>query len=146
MSYSEKLLDPRWQAKRLLILDRDKLTCQLCKDTETTLHIHHRYYVKGFEPWDYDDDALVTYCKHCHALMEGCKKITGFHAVKDAFKYTKNGRIYIYAIVQDDLNERFLCVFEYIDGVVEGIISIPEHIVSRVNSIFESIKNTENGR
>lgn len=30
------------------------------------LNIHHKYYVNGLKPWEYDDDALVTLCKECH--------------------------------------------------------------------------------
>lgn len=44
MKYIEKLRDPRWQKKRLQILERDGFACQSCYDTETTLHVHHCTY------------------------------------------------------------------------------------------------------
>jgi hypothetical protein len=31
------------------------------------LHVHHRYYVLGRSPWEYDDDALISLCPDCHA-------------------------------------------------------------------------------
>jgi hypothetical protein len=65
--YSEKLRDPRWQKKRLEILQRDKFCCQKCFDTETTLHVHHRRYIPGRDPWEVPDDDLVTLCEVCHA-------------------------------------------------------------------------------
>ena len=65
-TYSEKLKDPRWQKKRLKILERDEFTCQECADSESTLHVHHRYYIRGAEPWEYPDEALQTLCEHCH--------------------------------------------------------------------------------
>jgi len=65
-TYSEKLRDPKWQKKRLGILNRDNWTCRVCGDKENTLHIHHLYYKKGAEPWDYPDDALRTLCGDCH--------------------------------------------------------------------------------
>ena len=68
MRYAEKFKDPRWQKKRLKILERDEFTCQICYDKETTLHVHHRYYIRGAEPWDYPDDALVTLCENCHEI------------------------------------------------------------------------------
>ena len=68
-SYKDKLLDPRWQKKRLKILERDDFKCQLCGDTETTLHIHHKKYVKG-DPWDSPDIYLITHCEHCHTVTE----------------------------------------------------------------------------
>lgn len=30
------------------------------------LNVHHKYYQTGKEPWDYPDDALITYCSKCH--------------------------------------------------------------------------------
>ncbi len=30
------------------------------------LHVHHLYYIKGKEPWDYKDSALITLCADCH--------------------------------------------------------------------------------
>jgi len=65
-TYSEKLKDPRWQKKRLQIFNRDKFTCKLCGDTETTLHVHHKEYISGNDPWDYPNKLLVTICEHCH--------------------------------------------------------------------------------
>ena len=66
--YQQKLLDPRWQKKRLEILQRDDWRCQRCFDSESTLHVHHRYYEHQYEPWDYSSDALVTLCADCHEL------------------------------------------------------------------------------
>ena len=73
-SYSDKLRDPRWQKKRLKILERDKWTCQLCKDQETTLNVHHLEY--GPEPWEIEDSKLTTLCWHCHTEIEHIKKGT----------------------------------------------------------------------
>lgn len=65
-TYSEKLRDPRWQKKRLEILTRDEWTCQNCADTQNTLHVHHRIYEKGNDPWDIANDCLITLCAVCH--------------------------------------------------------------------------------
>lgn len=65
-AYLAKLRDPRWQRRRLEILNRDEFTCQSCFDTESTLHVHHRYYVKDSEPWEYPDHFLITLCISCH--------------------------------------------------------------------------------
>lgn len=72
-TYSEKLKDPRWQRRRLEILNRDNFTCQKCADTEKTLHVHHRWYKAGKEPWEYPDDILITLCESCHSEEEGNK-------------------------------------------------------------------------
>lgn len=64
--YIQKLKDPRWQKRRLEILERDNWTCQLCEDKDSTLTVHHRYYEKGKDPWDYPDKCLTTLCETCH--------------------------------------------------------------------------------
>lgn len=66
-TYSERLKDPRWQKKRLRILERDGFRCQACGDETTTLHVHHRWY-EAADPWNDPDEALVTLCEPCHAL------------------------------------------------------------------------------
>ena len=65
-AYQKKLLDPRWQKRRLQIFERDNWACQLCGATTLTLHVHHKYYKLGADPWDYPDDALQTLCEPCH--------------------------------------------------------------------------------
>lgn len=70
MTYSEKLKDPRWQRKRLEIMARDEFACRFCFDEEETLNVHHCYYGKGRDPWDYDDEHLITVCRTCHEDIE----------------------------------------------------------------------------
>ncbi len=64
--YSTKLRDPRWQKLRLQVLERDEWTCQLCCDSESTLHVHHKTYQRGKEPWEYELDNFLTLCESCH--------------------------------------------------------------------------------
>jgi len=66
MNYSDKLRDPRWQAKRLLIYQRDNFTCQQCFNKKKTIVVHHFEYIKNADPWDYPDSYLVTLCVECH--------------------------------------------------------------------------------
>jgi len=65
-TYFEKLKHPKWQKKRLEILQRDDFTCVLCGEKEVTLHVHHVSYKYGYEPWDYPDNKLKTLCEYCH--------------------------------------------------------------------------------
>ena len=76
-SYSDKLKDPRWQQKRLRVMERDKFTCKKCFDTESTLTVHHKYYIYKADPWDYPDEILVTLCDKCHNEEEEVKYIIG---------------------------------------------------------------------
>jgi hypothetical protein len=73
MTYSEKLKDPRWQRLRLEIMKRDDFSCQLCGSKTETLHVHHKYYLIGNDPWVYPDESLVTLCEGCHSQEEELK-------------------------------------------------------------------------
>lgn len=66
--YSEKRKDPRWQKKRLEVMNRDEFTCQVCFGKETTLNVHHRWYERGKDPWDYPDECFLTLCECCHEV------------------------------------------------------------------------------
>jgi 5-methylcytosine-specific restriction endonuclease McrA len=64
-TYSEKLKDPRWQKKRLDIMQRDGFKCRDCGDGEKTLNVHHCHYAPG-GPWETPDHLLLTLCADCH--------------------------------------------------------------------------------
>ena len=68
--YLEKLKHPNWQKKRLEIMQRDDFKCCACSDSESTLHIHHLYYEKNNEPWEYPNNSLITLCASCHENEE----------------------------------------------------------------------------
>ena len=70
MTYSEKLKDPRWQKKRLEVLNRDGWKCRCCEETKKTLQVHHRYYVSGRDPWNYPGWCFMTLCDKCHDEYE----------------------------------------------------------------------------
>lgn len=65
-NYADLLKDPRWQRKRLEVLQRAGWMCEECGDHTTTLHVHHRQYLKGRNPWDYPDELLQVLCEKCH--------------------------------------------------------------------------------
>jgi hypothetical protein len=90
MTYAEKLRDPRWQKKRLEIMERDKFTCQLCGNNESTLNIHHLYYEKNKDPWDYNNDDLITLCEECHEYETECIK----EYSNELLMYLKRGKYF----------------------------------------------------
>lgn len=63
-TYYEKLRDPRWQKRRLEIMQRDGFKCRDCGAVDKTLNVHHCHYAKT--PWDADERALLTVCEDCH--------------------------------------------------------------------------------
>jgi hypothetical protein len=50
MTYSEKLKDPRWQRKRLEVMDLAGWRCAYCASKSHTLAVHHMRYVAGRMP------------------------------------------------------------------------------------------------
>jgi hypothetical protein len=68
-TYWEKLKDPRWQKKRLEIMQRDEFKCGRCNRSDVTLSVHHRIYRKNCEPWEYTDEDLTTLCQPCHSTI-----------------------------------------------------------------------------
>ena len=73
MTYSEKLRDPRWQKKRLEVLQAAEWMCSNCGDESNTLNVHHKRYVRGRDPWEYDIEELQSLCEFCHGAMHSAK-------------------------------------------------------------------------
>jgi len=74
-TYFEKLKDPRWQRKRLEIMERDGFRCVSCDTDENTLNVHHKIYRKNTDPWDYEDDNFILYCENCHTVLHQEKNV-----------------------------------------------------------------------
>lgn len=61
-----------WKAKREMILARDNHRCTLCgrkESEEVSLHVHHKHYIYGLDPWEYKDSELTTLCEECHSKV-----------------------------------------------------------------------------
>ncbi len=132
MTYSEKLKDPRWQKKRLEILERDNWTCLWCGHKDDTLHVHHVEYIKGKEPWDYDDAYYQTTCNICHSLWHSYFEKFGNYpsCITKIIKISIDKQV---VIVRDGVNNESVRIIE-VDSCNKGIneiISIPYDILSR---------------
>ena len=68
MKYSDKLKDPRWQKKRLEIMDKAGFKCSSCGNSKDTLNVHHTVYIKNRYVWDYPDEYLRCVCDQCHSF------------------------------------------------------------------------------
>lgn len=64
--YSKKLSNPLWQKKRLELMNLRGFKCEMCGCEEKELHIHHRFYIKGRQVWEYDNDVFQVLCYECH--------------------------------------------------------------------------------
>lgn len=67
--YTELLKLPAWQKKRLEIFNRDGFRCQHCDTDQVSLNVHHKEYIRGRMPWDYEDSNFETLCETCHKLL-----------------------------------------------------------------------------
>lgn len=71
MNYSQKLKDPRWQKKRLEVMEFNLFTCRTCGSKTETLTVHHINYRRGAEPWEYCAvNDLACICEPCHTKIE----------------------------------------------------------------------------
>jgi hypothetical protein len=78
--YLKKLRDPRWQKKRLKIFERDEFTCDCCESKDNPLCVHHLSY--NGEPWETDDDRLITLCESCHENVERMiRRVRSIHPI-----------------------------------------------------------------
>lgn len=148
-TYSQKLQDPRWQKKRLHIMERDSFACQLCGDTETTLNVHHKEYTEK-NIWDEKDENLVTICKYCHHMMhQDDSFIKNRFFLWDAIIY-RNLHFSLYDTKVFDVIVSFSNVIEIwrqVDSSYDGLTTT--RLTSLYKNSFESLKKSmqevENG-
>ena len=72
-TYSERLQDPQWKLFREDYIARhtkesEELKCRNCGDPGP-FHLHHRRYIRGREPWEYEDADLILICVECHTRV-----------------------------------------------------------------------------
>jgi hypothetical protein len=138
MIYAEKLKDPRWQKKRLEILSRDEFTCQLCNDKDSTLHVHHNKY--GSNPWDIENDKLITYCEHCHRFVEITKNFKDYNIIK-IIKKKSNEEVLLYSFVIDELNHKWIVIsllnMEIHDDI-KFISLLDEKLINDLNNLINN--------
>ncbi len=146
-TYSEKLKNPLWQKKRLEILQRDEFTCKLCSDTQTELHVHHKSYKHGNDPWEYEDSNFETYCKFCHKLVEYYKH-TDFEPIILGKKLNEEMDLVLITCIVYNKNTNIYGVdIRYFtqDGEVESYINLPEDTIKTISSLLDLSKKITNG-
>jgi hypothetical protein len=72
MTYSDLLLNQKWQKRRYEILTRDNFRCRFCGEEDKGLQVHHIIYESKF-PWETSDRYLITLCSKCHKEEEFMK-------------------------------------------------------------------------
>lgn len=153
MTYAEKLKHPKWQRKRLEILSRDNFKCRLCGDEETELHVHHKEYHNGCEPWEYENSLLVTLCKHCHFITEDAvveNKIEVLQVMRTFVDKEFNRRkLFFYVVVRDLEIDRF---FIYIyhkdeeDKNIRFIDVLPHTFIQSFDKVIKKHGKNKNNK
>jgi len=65
--YQAKLKDPRWNLKRLEVLEACDFTCTRCRRSGVPLEVHHIAYKPRTEPWEYPTSNFEALCPRCHS-------------------------------------------------------------------------------
>lgn len=138
-TYAEKLRDPRWQKKRLVIMERDGFACQECGESTSPLAVHHAYYVSGRSPWMYPDWSLSTLCDACHQLRHDREKekdqdggqrsadewesVIGFLGINKMSDFSDNywDLSVVIAMKSKELKERGVAVHDWLSWAIEGL-------------------------
>jgi len=88
--YWHLLRDPRWQRKRLEVMERANFRCEYCSDAEATLNVHHGYYERGLKPWEYEDATLWCLCEDCHKQAQDILRDVHYQIAKMLPGYLDN--------------------------------------------------------
>lgn len=84
MTYEELLKRPEWRQRRWEYIATLKARpgwlgmeiCEACFEIfRTEYHLHHRRYIKGRLPWEYDDSDLILLCDVCHKFIHDVAKM-----------------------------------------------------------------------
>lgn len=126
-TYYEKLKSPKWQKKRLEILDLRGFKCEICQDKDSQLHVHHKIYKKGLTPWGYPNHNYAVLCDDCHKNSHevidlfndfmGCLDVNGFFDQKNILAF-----MYAFVQIEDLDGHEFGSLHEKFDnlGLVES--------------------------
>jgi len=136
-TYSDKLKDPRWQKKRLRVMERDGFKCRDCGDEKETLHVHHCFYEKG-DPWNTKDDFLLTLCETCHKERQECEDLAKSELGK-LFARIDSGSVHSIACDAHWLKD---------DELEDGVVLISKFKRDYENDIrwFNELNKTKTGR
>ena len=146
IDYREKFKDPRWQKLRLKVLERHGFACQNCGDTESTLHIHHRRYINGRDPWEYPLESLVTLCESCHEtetelMSEACGVL--LETIKENF-FTAH----IFELADGFHGIKIMCAPEVTVAILKWVMTdqeIMEELKARFFASLAGGRATNNG-
>lgn len=88
--YLEMLRSPKWQKKRLEILQKHDFKCDECGERDRELQVHHCWYEKGKMPWDYPDECFKVQCDTHHKMWHEEKHLLDVSVAKLSLRHMMN--------------------------------------------------------
>jgi hypothetical protein len=90
VDFFAKYKDPRWQKKRLEVMQNANFKCESCGDDGKTLNVHHKSYKKNHDPWEYECYELECLCEDCHREKHEVKErlTSALHDFKTDYNFT----------------------------------------------------------
>ena len=137
--YQKKLLDPRWQKKRLEIFNRDNFTCRNCDCSTDTLHVHHISYQKKKNPWEVNNDCLITTCYLCHDLLEQFKPLLDINLIKTIRRIMSDNSIHFYCYIIYLSGEKEIMIFRVENNIPISITAVKEFHIKVFSEIYNSV-------
>lgn len=128
-NYSDQIKSPKWQMKRNEILNLRGYKCEVCGNTELQLHVHHRFYIKGREIHEYDNDVLQVLCENCHSEIHS--------------KNQKDNDIIILNNLLNTIDEENK---QYLINIIEELININKDYFNEFILRIDYILGTNNQR
>ncbi len=127
MTYQEQLKSPKWQKKRLQIMELKNFKCEICGSEEKQLNVHHRFYIKGRKAWEYDNDVFQVLCEDCHKEEHNKQNNT---EIPSNYKIIFN---HILNLSNDDFD-----AFEFVFNECIGMLSDDENMFYRFMFMFNN--------
>lgn len=143
-TYKELLKDSRWIKKRNEILTRDNNTCQFCGRQDRYLHVHHKRYIKGNKPWEYENSDLITLCDRCHEeeTEMNASVYDQYKLLRDTFKGKGLSMTLLDTVLsnildcitraeQDGEDAKDSCAYEYLRDCICGTQNISDILAAK---------------
>lgn len=108
MTYQDQIKSPKWQKKRLEVLEQNQFACIECGSADEQLHVHHPFYQKGRKIWEYTTEELRCLCATCHDKL---------HALNDEINQAMG---LMETMAGNGIKERIL-------GYLDGMAGPPRH-------------------
>lgn len=145
-TYWELLKHPKWQEKRLRIMERAGFKCEQCDTNEVTLNVHHKYYTKGANPWDYPDHALQCLCEPCHGEADELRqKLSIAIGLLESYQaWTLLGIARGLQMEAEPSQECEAENYEVLNGMVRVFLTLSGH--QTVPATSDAITRIQNGR